>query len=320
LRAVRADSIHLLVSETTSDHLAWEAEWRTRAGVATLLAALFTLAGAIGSIIVRNAAPKPGWLESFERLPQPGPVGNQQSLRVELYQYVDDHALGLLANALVSALGFLAAGVGLAYLARATRARRAEYPRFALYLPHVGAGLMALQILLVGLGTVAAARTFLDGPQTIEAAKDLNQTGLLVAGSLTQLLGVLAYGSAFVFVGLNAMRAGLLTRFMGVLAIAVGVFSVLQFGAPGLLLQVFWLAALGVLILGQWPSGVPPAWRTGRAEPWPSAQEARDARRTETERRRGRGQAPEPEVEEPVTVPSGREHPSSKKRKRKRRH
>jgi hypothetical protein len=310
------------VSETTAEPLAWEAEWRTRAGAATVLAALLTLGGAIGTIVVRNDAPSPGWLASFERLAQPGPIGTQPSLRLPLYQYVSDHAVGLLANSVISAIGFLLAGVGLAYLARATRARRPEYPRVAVYLPYLGAGLMALQALLVGIGTVVAANDFLDGPRTIEAAKHLNTSGLLVAGSLAQFTGVLAFGSAYVFVSLNAMRVGLLTRFMGILGIVVGVFSVLQFGAPGLLLQVFWLAALGVVILGLWPSGVPPAWRTGRAEPWPSQQQVRDARRAQTESRRERGRAPEPapELEEPVTVPSGRVHPSSKKRKRKRRH
>jgi len=310
------------VSESPAEQLAWEAQSRTRAGVATLVAALCTLGGAIGSIVVHSDAPSPGWLESFERLERAGPVGNQPSLRLPLYEYVDDHAFALLGTTVVSAVGLLLAGVGLAYLARATAARRPEYPQPALYLPYLGAILMALQTLLIGVGTVTAAHHFLDGPRTIEAAKDLSTSGLLVVGSLARLVAVLAFGASFVFVGLHAMRAGLLTRFMGILGIVVGVFSVLDFGAPSLLLQVFWLSALGVLILGKWPSGVPPAWQSGRAEPWPSGQEAREARRAGTERRRGNGRAPQPqpEVAEPVTVPSGRPHPSSKKRKRKRRH
>jgi hypothetical protein len=307
---------------TTQDHLAWEAERSTRAGAAAILASLLILAGTIGSVVVKNGAPSPGWLESFSRATQPGAVGKLPSLRLPLFEYIDDHALGLLASTVASALGYLAAGIALIYLARATRARRAEYPRVALYLPHTGAGLMALQTLLVGIGTVTAARDFLDGTRTIDAARDLNTSGILVAGQVALLAGLLAFGATYVFVGLNAMRAGLLTRFMGILAIVVGVFTVLQFGLPGLLLQVFWLASLGALILGRWPEGVPPAWRSGRAEPWPSGQEVRAARRAEMERRRGGGRAPQPEpaVEEPITVPSGRAHPSSKKRKRKRRH
>jgi hypothetical protein len=311
------------VSDLTSeDHLAWEAEYRTRAGAAAIVASLLALAGTIGSVVVKNGAPSPGWLESFSRATQPGPIANRPSLRLPLFQYIDDHALALVASSIATALGYLAAGLALIYLARATAARRPEYPRIARYLPHIGAALMALQTLLVGIGTVIAARDFIDGPRTVEAAANLNTTGILVAGQIALLVGLLAFGATYVFVGLNAMRAGLLTRFMGILGIIVGVFTVLQFGLPGLLLQVFWLAALGALILGHWPEGVPPAWRTGRAEAWPSQAQVREARRAEMERRRGRGRAPqpEPEVDEPVTVPSGREHPSSKKRKRKRRH
>jgi hypothetical protein len=94
---------------------------------------------------------------------------------------------------------------------------------------------------------------------------------------------------------------------------------------------VFWLVFLGVLIGGHWPNGVPPAWASGRSEPWPSSQEVRqqreDVRRErQAARRRAKGE-PEPEPEPDPTpvdsVPAGAQtrapHPSSKKRKRKRR-
>jgi hypothetical protein len=72
---------------------------------------------------------------------------------------------------------------------------------------------------------------------------------------------------------------------------------------------------------------VPPAWSTGKAEPWPSQQEAREAR--ERGKRETSGEphggssdelAADREIEpEPVAAGQGRLHPSSKKRKRKRR-
>jgi hypothetical protein len=64
------------------------------------------------------------------------------------------------------------------------------------------------------------------------------------------------------------MRLGLLTRFMGVLGIALGPALVLGFG---LYVLPVWLIGLGVLFAGYWPRGLPPAWSTGRAVPWPSA-------------------------------------------------
>ena len=57
--------------------------------------------------------------------------------------------------------------------------------------------------------------------------------------------------------------------------------------SPLPIVQTFWLGAMALLLAGRWPNGVPPAWVTGEAPPWPSQQEAREARR--------RGAEPEPE-------------------------
>jgi hypothetical protein len=309
------------LSETTEDHLAWEAERRTRAGAAAILGGLLTMSAAITSAAVFRGIPRAGFVESIQHTAQPGPIGARPSLRIPLYQFYSDHAGAILASALVHALGFLALGYALVYLARATFARRPALSRAALYLPWVGAGVLAVQAPLSAIGTNAAVSDFLDGPRTVQAASDLTGNGLLVVGSLLDLAGRLALGSALVLICLNAMRAGLLTRFMGVLGIIVGVLNVLPITTslpPAV--QFFWLIALGGLFLGRWPGGVPPAWRTGQAEPWPSSQEVRQARRAEAERRRGGGaKRAEPAPDEPVTVPSERPHPSSKKRKRKRR-
>ena len=105
-----------------------------------------------------------------------------------------------------------------------------------------------------------------------------------------QLGGQLALAVAFVLISLNAMRAGLLTRFLGILGVIVGVLTIFPIG-PVLVVQPVWLLALGFIFAGSWPGGVPPAWRTGRAEPWPSRPAGRRARRAARERRRG-GEAP----------------------------
>ena len=92
-------------------------------------------------------------------------------------------------------------------------------------------------------------------------------------GQLLMLLGSFALGFAFVMLAMNAMRVGLLTRFMGVLGVIVGATFVLPLDQQGII-RSFWLAALGFLIAGRWPSGMPPAWETGAREPWPSAARA----------------------------------------------
>jgi hypothetical protein len=109
------------------------------------------------------------------------------------------------------------------------------------------------------------------------------------------------------------MRVGLLTRFMGVLGMIVGVLLVFPIGSPVPIVQTFWLAALAVLFLDRWPGGGPTAWRSGEAQPWPSAAEVR-------EQRMRQAGAPVP-VPEAATVPSARSNEAggARKRKRKRR-
>ena len=83
---------------------------------------------------------------------------------------------------------------------------------------------------------------------------------------------------------------------MGVLGIICGALIVLPILSPLPIVQTFWLGAMALLLLGRWPNGVPPAWTTGEAQPWPSQQEA--ARGAPPRR----GAEPEPEPEpEPVT-------------------
>jgi hypothetical protein len=109
------------------------------------------------------------------------------------------------------------------------------------------------------------------------------------------------------------MRVGLLTRFMGVLGIICGALIVLPILSPLPIVQTFWLGAMALLLLGRWPNGVPAAWSTGEALPWPSQQEARAAREA-----RKRGTEPEPPAPE-IRAGNDRAHPSSRKKKRKRR-
>ena len=77
---------------------------------------------------------------------------------------------------------------------------------------------------------------------------------------------------------------------------------------------------LGMLFIGRFPNGRPPAWETGTAQPWPSQQEMRERRAA-----RARGEDPDatpaddpsdPRDDEPesATTPP---RPGSRKRRRK---
>ena len=125
-----------------------------------------------------------------------------------------------------------------------------------------------------------------------------------------------ALGFAFIMLGLNAMRVGLLTRFMGILAIIVGVLFIQPLlGSQGVALQSFWLAVIGFVFILRWPGNrIPPAWISGKAEPWPSIAAGRAAKA-------GAGDAsstPAPSLPEPESNGSGDTAGQlRKKRKRK---
>ena len=123
---------------------------------------------------------------------------------------------------------------------------------------------------------------------------------------LVGLAPSLAFGFSFVMISLSAMRAGLLSRFMGILGIIVGVLYVIPLlgGGPPIV-NIFWTGALAALFLDRWPGGRGPAWAAGEAIPWPSAMDQAKAREAAKQ-----GEQPEPE--EP-SAPK----PSRKKKRRR---
>src|SRR5205823_7093693 len=108
-----------------------------------------------------------------------------------------------------------------------------------------------------------AADQFLAGSvKTNKHAEDVLRNATTAVAGLS-LAASIATGLGTVLVSLNAMRAGLLSRFMGVLGIILGVLFVLPLIASPII-QLFWLLALGLLFLGNWPgAGRGPAWETG---------------------------------------------------------
>ena len=181
----------------------------------------------------------------------------------------------------------------IAYLFRATRARRPEMPQFALVMAAVGAVGFGLGRAVAEIGRYVGARGFVDAAdKSNSAATHALQPTAAVVGQVIFEFCALSLGVAFVIIALNAMRVGLLTRFMGVLGIIVGVTAapVLPLDQQGII-RIFWLGALGFLVLGRWPN-IPRAWATGKAEPWPSQQQLREQREAARARQRGDG-APE---------------------------
>jgi hypothetical protein len=300
------------VVEDPQKQLEWEARQRPRAAIAALLSAALTLGAEIFIGTALRDVPQASYLESLQRALQPGDLGTQPSLHIKAYEFVVDHAAALIGGNLARALGFVALGFALTFLAAATRARRPQLPRMAVPLALVGALLLAVAYVMQASG-ISSISSFLDGSRTVDEAQDVGRGSISTTATFVQLGGQLALAVAFVLISLNAMRAGLLTRFLGILGVIVGILTIFPIG-PVLVVQPVWLLAVGFIFAGSWPGGVPPAWRTGRAEEWPGAQQAAERRRAARERKGRPAVAPEPAAE--VEQPS-RSAQSRKKRKRR---
>jgi hypothetical protein len=309
------------VAADKEQQLAWEARQRPRAGIAALAAGFLLLAGQLWQMLVLNISgdrPRSGFLESLASVAEPGPIGEQPTQRIPFFEYFVDNAFSVVGAAAVGAVALVSMGYAVTFLAAAVRARRKEFPKVAVYIALVGTVVAAIATILVAVGSLMAVSSFIDeGNSTIDASRDLGGNALLSTGQLLTYLGPFVIGAGLLLVSLNAMRAGLLTRLLGILGVVSGVFFVLPQLFPLPIIQTFWLVAVGLMLLGVGRAGLPPAWRTGEAEPWPTAMQAAQQRRETEERKQGISR-PEPEPE-PTPAPAGRAHASSKKRKRKRR-
>ena len=181
-------------------------------------------------------------------------------------RYFERHGGEYLGASLLQALGILLLIVVAVHLYRATKDRNPDQSPVVLAVGVYGPAAFAASTTLRAITLTVLADDFAGrAVQTERGAEGLLDTPVLVVGTILGLTGVLALGFWLVKGSLDAMRLGLLTRFMGVLGIALGVALVLGFG---LLVMPLWLFALGIMFAGYWPRGVPPAWSTGRAEPW----------------------------------------------------
>ena len=251
-----------------------------------------------------------------------GPQPKVNEVTVQLL-VTDKRSALEVVGALINAIGIVGLAFTLAFLFTAARARRPELSTGARITVAVGAVLAAVGGIAYGIVITIKAHEFAThGAQTYPQANSLLTSPGLAVLQYAGLLGSLLLAIAFVLISLNAMRVGLLTKFVGYLGIAAAAASLLLIGsAPALLIEVFWMLAVAYLLAGRWPQGDPPAWRTGQAEPWPSAAELREQRQRSAggaRDRRGAKPAP-PAPREPVAAAASGTRATTPKRKRKRR-
>jgi hypothetical protein len=247
---------------------------------------------------------------------------------------VNEQTLGLITEhkrfaidvvgSVLSALGSLALGWTLAYLFGAARARDPRVKPAVMGQVSIAAGVIAA---VAGIASAIASGHAGDefvshGSQTWPEASALLHKAWVIVPEIAVYLGALLIAVALVLVSLSAMRVGLLPRFMGYLGIIAGILTIIPL-VPIPIVEAYWLVAVAYLLSGRWPSGMPPAWTSGTAVPWPSSQKTR-AERAERARAGGRGsrgkRAPEPLPQAAGAAPTAATTRSSTpKRKRKRR-
>lgn len=200
---------------------------------------------------------------------------------------------GQLAAMLLRCLGLVLVLAVVAFLYRAIKGRNPDHHG---WIPIVG----AVATLIIVACTVYTffqvrdiGREFVgSGPRTLERAQDLLDAGREESTrrivNVVQGLAGLAFGVWVSLTSLEAMRVGLLTRFLGVFGIGAGLASAI--GIPvGPALFIAWVGSVSALAVGYWPGGRPLAWDAGRAVSWDEADAAdMSARAARREERRAR--------------------------------
>ena len=106
------------------------------------------------------------------------------------------------------------------------------------------------------------------GPPDAQAQHVTDENGAVQVSQGLLFPSVLGLIVLMVYLPLQALRAGLLTRFLGSIGIALGA-SMILILPVAVLAMLAWTAFLGLLFVGRVPGGRPPAWDAGEALPWP---------------------------------------------------
>ena len=283
--------------DISPDQIAEERRRGRFAGIAAIVSAILLAGAEVWSQAINNDAP----------------AGNGPAA----LRFVDRHSSALIGAAVLRTAGLVLLAFAAVHLYRAIKARRPDEPRVVLVMGVYGPIAWAVGTLAVAVVLAISASNFTGREfQTIDAADDAFRTARLLG--LAALSGLLALAFWLVKGCLDAMRVGLLNRFMGVLGIVLGpALVVTPFGS--FLLPV-WLIALGALYLGFWPRGVPPAWTEGRAIPWqaPDGLEPEPLEQDEPGRRNGEVEAVGPGVR-PAGASTGPAAESGKRKRKRRR-
>jgi hypothetical protein len=264
----------------TREQVARESQRRGRLAVPALAGGILYLLSGIIINSTLNGAPTVGLLQGLAPALR-GEANPAVSPRAAEVKFTSHHAFALIAGSTLAAIAIGALTLVLLLLADATRFRRPGM--WSRARPLVLGGGIALAVVSIAHQVVAAIEThsFAVGhdfsKQAVENALT-NGTANVVIQYLALFTG-LAFVAGMIGVVLNALRVGLVARWMGILGIFTAVLILVPLGAQLEVVPAFWMVMMGILYAGRWPNGDPPAWAAGEARPWPSQARQRAAKR-----------------------------------------
>jgi hypothetical protein len=254
-----------------------ESERRLRLGVPAVAGGVLYLISGIIVTSTLSGAPSVGILQGLAPVFS-GEVHPTVSPRVAEIRFQSHHAFGLIAGSVLAALAIAAFVVVLLFLLDATRFRKPDVNRAIL--PMLLAGGVGIAVLGFANEVILALRThsFATGHDFSNHAvyAVTHSTAYDILALVAPLMAII-FAAGIVLTMLSCVKVGLLPRWMGML----GGFSALLLLLPAAQLDVvpaFWMVGLGILLMGKFPKGDPPAWAAGEARPWPTSAEMRAAR------------------------------------------
>jgi hypothetical protein len=254
------------------EHLAIEKRRREKLSVPAFGGGFLYLLSAIIITETLNGAPTVGLLQGLAPALK-GVANPAVSPRTAEVKFISHHAFTLIAGGALAAIAFALLTLILLLLFDATRFRRPEtWPGWRWVL--VGGG-VAVALVSVGRQVASAveAHSFAAGHDfSIHAAERALSTGTAnVLADYLGLIATLALTAGMIATLLNALRVGLLVRWMAIVGMFAAVLIFVPIGGSELeIVQAFWMVMMGVLFVGKWPNGDPPAWAAGEARPWPA--------------------------------------------------
>jgi hypothetical protein len=262
------------------DRVAYESKRRTRLAVPATAGGVLYLLGAITLSGTLKQVPTVGLIQGAAPAID-GQVNPAVSPRAAEIRFYDHHAFGLIAGAALSAAAIAVLLVVLLFLFDAARFRRPETAPIARPLILIGG--IGLSVLTVAGEIVQAlgAHNFVTGHDfTTHAVEQVltKNTAYEILGYVTPLAAIALVGGMITLM-VSTVRVGLQPRWMGIVG-GVGAVILLVPSQELSLITAFWMVATGILLMGRFPNGDPPAWAAGAARPWPSQLEARAARDT----------------------------------------